>query len=340
MNNTDGAAMSRKNLIFAAAALALLGFGVWLLAPELGGGWGWLSAMLRRWQMDLQRELATAVRAARDGGWTAAGPLAAVSFLYGVAHAAGPGHGKAVIGAYVLADGRRLRRGLGLAWISAGLQAVTAVTLVGGAVWVFGAAARDAQIVAVWLERAGYALVLALGLVMLWRGWARLRPAESATSGGAHACGCGHHHHHHGDHHDHAHDHAHGHVHGAACGHVPPPPSDDASWKEAAVLAVSVGLRPCSGALLVLTFASAMGVYAAGIAAAFAMAVGTAITVSLLAVLAAGSRRLAAAAASGSAVWLGRLEGGLALAAGLTLVLLGAIFLADAFAPAPPMPFR
>lgn len=331
--------MNKKSLIFAAAALALLGFGVWLLAPELGGGWGWLSAMLRRWQMDLQRELATAVRAARDGGWSAAGPLAAVSFLYGVAHAAGPGHGKAVIGAYVLADGRRLRRGLGLAWISAGLQAVTAVTLVGGAVWVFGVAARDAQIVAVWMERAGYALVLALGLVMLWRGWARLRSAE-----GGHACGHHHHHHSHRHHHDHhAHDHHHDHhdhAHGAACGHVPPPPSDDASWKEAAVLAVSVGLRPCSGALLVLTFASAMGVFAAGIAAAFAMAVGTAITVSLLAVLAAGSRRLAAAAASGSAVWLGRLEGGLALAAGLALVLLGAVFLAAAFTPAPPMPFR
>lgn len=331
--------MNKQRLVFAAAALALLALGVWLLAPELGGGWGWLSAMLRRWQMDLQRELATAVRAARDGGWTAAGPLAALSFLYGVAHAAGPGHGKAVIGAYVLADGRRLRRGLGLAWISAALQAVTAVTLVGGAVWVFGAAARDAQAVAVWLERAGYALVLALGLVMLWRGWARLRPANNQAAGGAHACGHDHHHHHHDRHgHDH-HDH-HGHAHGASCGHVPPPLSDDASWKEAAVLAVSVGLRPCSGALLVLTFASAMGVFAAGVAAAFAMAVGTAITVSVLAVLAAGSRRLAAAAAAGNTVWLGRLEGGLALAAGLALVLLGGIFLADALTPAPPTPFR
>ena len=99
MKHSGGAVMTRKNVIYAAAALALLAFGVWLLAPELGSGWGWLSAILRRWQMELQRELAAAVRAARDGGWAAAGPLATVSCMYGGVDADGPGHGTAVLGA-------------------------------------------------------------------------------------------------------------------------------------------------------------------------------------------------------------------------------------------------
>jgi nickel/cobalt transporter (NicO) family protein len=332
----SGAGPSGRTIVAVVAAVALLMGAAWLLLPELGGGWGALTAKLRFLQMDLQRELASAVRSVRDGGWAAAWPLASVSFLYGIAHAAGPGHGKAVIGAYVLADGRRLRRGLALAWASAMLQAVTAVTLIMTAVWLLGMTAREAQAASVWLERGGYALILALGLLMLWRGALRLRPATAAQ---AHVCGggCGHHHHEH-DHHEH-HEH-HEHEHGAACGHVPPPPPDDAGLREAVALVVSVGLRPCSGALLVLTFASAAGVFAAGVVSAFAMAVGTAITVSALAVLASSSRRLALAAAAGDARWLGRIEGGLILAAGLALAAMGGLFLAGSFAPVPAMPFR
>ncbi len=103
---------------------------------------------------------------------------------------------------------------------------------------------------------------------------------------------------------------------------------------------ISVGLRPCSGALLVLTFASAAGVFLAGVVSAFAMAVGTAITVSALAVLASSSRRLALAAAAGDARRLGLIEGGLVLAAGLALAAMGGLFLAGSFAPVPAMPFR
>lgn len=328
--------MSARNPRLIAAALALpvlLAAAVWLLLPELGGDWGGLTGPLRQWQMELQRGLASAVRAVRDGGWLAAGPLAGISFLYGVAHAAGPGHGKAVIGAYVLADGRRLRRGLAIAWAAAMAQAVTAVTLISIATLTLGLTARQAQAATVWLEQAGYGLIFAIGLLMLWRGWARWRGSVAAAHEHEHEHhGCCNHHHHH---------HEHEHVHGPACGHVvAPPPPAGGGWRAAGLLVLSVGLRPCSGALLVLTFAAAMGVYAAGVAAAFAMAVGTALTVSALAVLAAGSRRLALLAAGDDARWLGRIEGGLTLAAGLALATMGGLFLAASLAPAPPLPFR
>ena len=70
----------------------------------------------------------------------------------------------------------------------------------------------------------------------------------------------------------------------------------------------SVGIRPCTGAILVLVFAVTQGVFWAGVGATFAMALGTAITVAVLATLALGSRELAlklggAIGSMGEAVW-------------------------------------
>jgi len=77
---------------------------------------------------------------------------------------------------------------------------------------------------------------------------------------------------------------------------------------------VAVGLRPCSGALIVLTFSMLNGLWIAGIVSAFAMALGTAITVSALATL--------AVTAKGAAVRLaGASMGG---AVGTTIEILGA----------------
>jgi len=58
------------------------------------------------------------------------------------------------------------------------------------------------------------------------------------------------------------------------------------SVREAWSAVIAVGLRPCSGALIVLTFSMLNGLWIAGIVSAFAMALGTAITVSALATLA------------------------------------------------------
>ena len=65
------------------------------------------------------------------------------------------------------------------------------------------------------------------------------------------------------------------------------------SWRKILAVVFSVGIRPCTGAILVLIFALTQGVFWAGVAATFAMAIGTAITVAVLATLALGSRELA-----------------------------------------------
>ena len=57
--------------------------------------------------------------------------LLGLSFLYGIFHAAGPGHGKAVISSYVVANEETWRRGVVLSFASALLQAFVAVAFVG-----------------------------------------------------------------------------------------------------------------------------------------------------------------------------------------------------------------
>jgi nickel/cobalt exporter len=100
---------------------------------------------------------------------------------------------------------------------------------------------------------------------------------------------------------DHGHDHAH--VHDEHCGHSHgPEPGELAGpggWRRGFAAILAVGIRPCSGAILVLVFALAQGLFWAGIAATFVMGLGTAITVATIAVLAVSARDLARRLSSG-----------------------------------------
>src|ERR1043166_2616692 len=97
-------------------------------APPVGGGglFGWVLAK----QAAFYHELSGLIRAAKTDGSAVKG-LLAVSFLYGIFHAAGPGHGKAVISSYLIANQETWRRGIVLSFASAMLQAIVAVAIVG-----------------------------------------------------------------------------------------------------------------------------------------------------------------------------------------------------------------
>ncbi|MCW5751299.1 MAG: delayed-early response protein/equilibrative nucleoside transporter [Alphaproteobacteria bacterium] len=236
-------------------------------APSESGPWQRAMQYVIERQGEFQRRTAGAIRELRDGGIQALGGLFLVAFLYGVFHAAGPGHGKAVVASYLLADGRQVRRGLMLALLSALAQGVTAVLLVGipaGLLGLAGGAVRD---LGRFLELAGAALIAGFGL------WLALRVLQGRLDHGH-----GHHHHDH-DHHHHAH---------ASL------PVQAAGTGRLLALAGAVGLRPCSGALLILVFTLTQGVFWAGILATLVMSLGTAATVALLALLAVHARGLAA----------------------------------------------
>ena len=98
------------------------------------------------------------------------------------------------------------------------------------------------------------------------------------------------------------------------------------SWSKAIAIALSVGIRPCSGAILVLIFALSQGLLIAGVFATFAMALGTAITVSILASLAVGSRELAKRMAGGESRMAGAVATGAGLLGSTLVLLMGATF--------------
>jgi ABC-type nickel/cobalt efflux system permease component RcnA len=140
------------------------------------------------------------------------------------------------------------------------------------------------------------------------------------------------HDHHHG-HDQHHHDHGHpGHVHDEHCGHSHgPEPSELAGpggWSRGLGAILTVGIRPCSGAILVLVFALAQGMFWAGVAATFVMGLGTAITVSTIALIAVSAKGIAARMATGrdggGAIFLRGIEfaaAGLVLLFGVGLLL-------------------
>jgi nickel/cobalt exporter len=263
-------------------------------SDAVGGFAGYILAK----QAEFYRMLSGTIRAAKTDG-SAAYTLMGISFLYGIFHAAGPGHGKAVISSYLVANNETWKRGVILSFASAILQALVAIAVVGIAAALLGATAKAMGNTVRVIEIVGYGLIVLIGLRLLWvKGralLALLRPAKHHHDHHHHDHGHAHHHHHG---HDHAHDHHHDHDdEGHAWGHAhAPEPSEltGRDWlKRGLAAVVAVGLRPCSGAIIVLVFALAQGLFLIGVASTFAMGLGTAITVAAIATLAVGARGLA-----------------------------------------------
>lgn len=237
---------------------------------------GW-DRVIFQWALEGQREaqtlLARALRALRAGEAGAVATLMGVCFAYGLFHAAGPGHGKLVIGGYGAA--RRvgaLKLSL-VALVSSLAQAGTAIGLVAMGLWVFGIS-REAMtgLADDVFQPLSFALIALVGLWLAWRGTRGLLELRGS---------------------DHIHDHPHDGQDAtcATCGHAHAPAPDQVaqagSLRDLAVLIGVVAIRPCTGALFVLILTAQMGAFAAGIAGALAMGVGTAsvtVAVALLSV--------------------------------------------------------
>ncbi|TIX66118.1 MAG: nickel/cobalt transporter [Mesorhizobium sp.] len=308
-------------------------------APSTSGPFAHILMWINLRQQEFYHSLAVAMKAMREDGsklWL----LIGLSFAYGIFHAAGPGHGKAVISSYMVANEVALKRGIMLSFVSALLQGLTAVVVMMLAYFVLRGTTVSMTDAAWFLEISSYVLVTLFGAWLLWRkagpairrlfgagpvyslsaAHASHSHAGHSHAGHSHAAhahahalhahdhdhdnaahhshGHGAHDHHHHDHgaHDHAgHDHHH-HDHAAGevcetCGHshAPDPAllsGDNFDWRTAWSAVAAVGIRPCSGALIVLSFALLNGLWLGGLLSVFAMSIGTAITVSALATLA------------------------------------------------------
>jgi nickel/cobalt exporter len=284
------------------------------LAMPRTGFLGWVNEQQRNFYRAMNEAL-SALKTDFNAFWV----LGGLSFLYGVFHAAGPGHGKVVISSYVLANERQVRRGIVLSFASAMMQSVVAVVFVLVAALALNATSLAMADAANWIGIASYGLVALLGLWLIARklfGWGHShhhhepvdltqKAKASLHAGQGHALNRGqldiaskfqqgpdafgrqpgdpHYGHNHGqdDHHDHDHH------------HVVTADQVKGDWREQLGVVLGVGLRPCSGALVVLVFALSQGLLAAGIVAVFLMGLGTAITVAVLASVAVGAKGLA-----------------------------------------------
>ena len=302
-----------RAVIIAGAVLGLGFVLLWALGG-LDGFTAWAAAS----QREAQNALARALRHLRAGEPGALLALLTVCFAYGFFHAAGPGHGKVLIGGYGVARRVRMVPLMAVAVASSLAQATTAVILVYGGVFVLGLT-REAM---VGLTEDIFAPMsyAAIGMIGLWLAWRGMRSFLRMQADA----------HDHDHDHDHPHDHHH-HEHGDACGcghaHGPDPAQVAAltGWRDTAVLIAGIAMRPCTGALFLLILCWRMGIDAAGIAGAYAMGLGTATITVAVAFLSVWAREGALAALAGGR--LARAAPLIELGAGLTVAVLSAIML-------------
>jgi len=321
--------ISRMRTLAPAAAIALLAaaglahaagspLGIGTAEPSfqpMGGPLAPIFLYVNYEQQAFYRALTKSIEAMRQDPWQL-WTLIGLSFAYGIFHAAGPGHGKAVISSYMVANEIELKRGIGISFVSALIQGLVAVLVVGAAYFVLRGSGITMTMATNAMEITSFVMVILFGSWLLFRklrammqsraqhqemqlatsagpislslfegaatgtdsarGFARSRATMPAAGGyqcydPAHAAGDG--------------------AYCETCGHahLPDPKmlsNEKFSAREAWSAIAAVGLRPCSGALLVMTFSMLNGLYLGGLLSVLAMSIGTALTVSLLAIIA------------------------------------------------------
>jgi len=271
--------------VLLSAALCIVAAAAWLWGF---GGAEQIASWAAAGQRAAQTAMATGLRALRAGEPGALAGLLSVCFAYGVFHAAGPGHGKLLIGGYGVAAQVPVLRLSALALASSLAQAGTAVLLVYAGVLVLDLArpamtglAEDV------LAPASYGAIALVGLWLALRGLRRAWRVPGGKSTSRHRGGAC-----------------------AGCGHRHAPTAEQAAGvnglRDAAMVVGAVALRPCTGALFLLILTWRFGLEAAGIAGALAMGLGTASVTVAVAVAAATLRAglLARLAAGAGGAWL------------------------------------
>ncbi|CNI87031.1 MULTISPECIES: nickel/cobalt transporter [Yersinia] len=287
------------------------GYVAWLYWPEL-----LFKTVV--WQKSMHQQMAQLLQQVKVNPHQTGLALMVFSLIYGVLHAMGPGHGKVVIVTYLATHPAQLKSSLKLTFAASVLQGGVAILLVTVLLGILRLSSRYLHQSSFWLEKGSFLLVIALGILLCLRAIKRLylqikrlKPQKmniqqiqplSADHVHSDNCGCGHR-------------------------HMPSTQELQAGddWRTRLAIILAMGMRPCSGAIMVLLFSKVLGVYWWGILSAIAMAIGTSLTISLLALFVHYARRLAvrlsrdrAPAAWGAIAW-----GTLALTGGIILLFAG-----------------
>jgi len=285
---------------------------LFLILAAIGALWlwqAWPQVMMKSilWQRDVNQQISGLLKAVAENPTKAGGSLLIFSFLYGVLHALGPGHGKIVITTWLATHPSKLKSSIGLTLASSLLQGLVAIALVVVVLTVLQLPARQLHMSSFWLEKGSYALVGVLGVLLCWRAIKKLRALlrkptfKAFTAHHVHDAHCG-------------------------CGHQHLPTQEQLQgtddWRARLMIILSMGMRPCSGAIMVLLFSKVIGVFSWGVVSALAMAAGTSLTITSLALLVHSFRQLAVKLSGNTTPVLWRQVGWttLALAGGVILL--------------------
>lgn len=257
-----------------AVVMAATAFALWQYWPQI---------LLQSvsWQKGLHQQMTQLLQQVKTAPEQAGGMLVLFSLAYGVLHALGPGHGKVVITTFLATHPARLNTTLRLTLLASLLQGSVAIVLVTLMLVVLQTSSRQLHLSSYWLEKGSYLLVIGLGIWIGVRALKALRRQLRPRSPmKIHALRA-----------DHQHD-AH-----CGCGHAHLPDAQQVAGavglKTQLLLVASMGLRPCSGAIMMLLFSRVIGVYLWGVLSAAVMALGTALTISAIGLLVQRSRTLA-----------------------------------------------
>ncbi len=300
--NTAQPAQSSALTKFIVIVFVGLFFGV---CYQLWQAWPTIIIRSMQWQKEINNQLSELLFAAKSHSLEAGISLMGLSFLYGLLHSLGPGHGKLIVTTYLATHSTKVRLSLGLTLISAIMQALVAVALVSALLLLFNSSMREVNSKAELLITLSFYTVVFLGLIVVWRNlnvlWQQIRQRKQINSRKkiqitavtpiphqTHAsafqpmtrpdtcehtaadCGCGH-------------------QHVVDSKQI----NSASSLKEYLAIIFSIGIRPCTGAIMVLLFANMLDIYWLGILSAFIMALGTAFTTSIIAVMTITGRQLA-----------------------------------------------
>lgn len=265
-------------VIIVLSVIALAAYLLWLF-------WPMMRMQSIKWQHIVNEELSTLLYEAKETPFISSAPLLGLSLLYGALHSIGPGHGKVIVSTFLATHPSKVKHSLVLTILSSLMQALVAILLVSTLVFIFDNSMREVNGSADNVINFSFLIVVALGTMISFRSLKKLYQAPQHHTEPQHN---------HTHQHDHTHDHSHknaqccGHQHVASAEQI----NTAATWQAYAAIIMSIGMRPCTGAIMALLFANMVGIYWLGILCAILMAIGTAISTSTIALLTLSGKKI------------------------------------------------
>lgn len=257
----------------------------------------WLFTQIADWQRLFNQLISDNLHHIQQHSAAAGVTLITASFLYGVIHALGPGHGKFIIASYLSTHESRLKQSIKLSVFSSLTQGIVAVVATSVVLIVLNLSSRYFKLSQLWLERGAFLLLAWLGLYWIFQGSRTLKkpsatifqinkltPLSSSQISSQSAVK---------NHRTFSTEHAPV----CACGHQHLPNAQQLKkaedWKSQLLVILSIGMRPCSGAIFVLFLSYMLDIYLWGVVATLAMSLGTGLMLALFAALVKYTRHLA-----------------------------------------------